>query len=286
MNHLRRWTAVAISFGSFSCGTVIQNNGSILPPYRHSFFQRETSSYETSSSHFQVKLTPPSNVQESRCEESFRHPLLNRCEYWPRQATATPVPVRDSVVLPSPVESAETGTSLASRARSMLAKPDFSVGDRTYRKDCSGLVFAVFSAENIPLEKMISSESSNQSEVVRLYSALEKQGKIHRHKVPSIGDLVFFDNTYDRNGDGRMNDSLTHVGIVENVDADGTVSFIHHARQGVLRYKMNLFEPHLRKDPKTQKVLNHFVRVEFGKENHPQKSLSGELFHAFGTVTR
>ncbi len=36
-----------------------------------------------------------------------------------------------------------------------------------------------------------------------------------------LGDLVFFDNTYDRNGDGKFDDRITHVGIVVGFDKEG-----------------------------------------------------------------
>jgi len=108
-----------------------------------------------------------------------------------------------------------------------------------------------------------------------------ERGLLHTHKVPDVGDLVFFDDTHDRNGDGRADDPLTHVGIVERVDADGTVTFIHRVRRGVLRYRMNLFRPDERRDRKTGKVLNHHLRLGASADG---RRLTGQLFHAFATV--
>ena len=40
---------------------------------------------------------------------------------------------------------------------------------------------------------------------------------------PKPGDVVFFDNTYDRNKNKRLDDSLTHIAIVVSVDTmDGS----------------------------------------------------------------
>jgi hypothetical protein len=73
------------------------------------------------------------------------------------------------------------------------------------------------------------------------------------------GDLVFFRETYDRNRDGKRNDGLTHVGIVEQVGADGTVVFIHRGMKGVSRSRFNLRRPgqHL---SASGRVLNAWLR--------------------------
>ncbi len=142
---------------------------------------------------------------------------------------------------------------------------------------------AVFALENLPLDDRVTREPA-QSRVVALYKLADRHGLVHRNKIPSIGDLVFFNDTYDRNRDGRMNDLLTHVGIVEHVDPDGTVSFIHHARGGVLRYKLNRFKPDMRRDHASKKVYNHYIRINpADRSKRNQKRLTGQLFEAFAT---
>jgi hypothetical protein len=89
--------------------------------------------------------------------------------------------------------------------------------------------------------------------------------------------LVFFRETYDRNRDGRRNDGLTHVGIVERVDKDGTVTFIHRANQGIKRSRMNPRLPKLRQTPRG-KVVNDFIRQ---KSSLSRGYLAGELFVGF-----
>jgi hypothetical protein len=177
------------------------------------------------------------------------------------------------------------GTRLlvAKRARNMLKKPRFRFGGVDYRRDCSGFVLAVYAGEKIPVEKIMGVDGRRPS-TAGLYRLADERGLVHRNKVPSIGDLVFFNNTYDRNRDGRANDPLTHVGIVERVDADGTVTFIHRVRRGVLRYKLNRFKPDQRRDPQSGKVLNHYLK--YGRGKPTRKKLTGELFHAFATIVR
>ena len=61
---------------------------------------------------------------------------------------------------------------------------------------------------------------------------------------PEPGDIVFFDNTWDRNGNGRWDDDLTHMGVVVAVDRNGTISYLHnHLRRGVIVEQMNLRHP-------------------------------------------
>ncbi|MEM1348152.1 MAG: hypothetical protein AAGI01_06335, partial [Myxococcota bacterium] len=51
----------------------------------------------------------------------------------------------------------------------------------------------------------------------------KKAGKIRFQGTLSEGDIVFFHNTADLNGDGRNNDWYTHVGLVRSVD-EGTAT--------------------------------------------------------------
>ena len=57
------------------------------------------------------------------------------------------------------------------------------------------------------------------------------------HDALAPGDLVFFDNTWDYNGDGMANDPLTHVGIVERQEDDGTIVFISRVAGAIERYE-------------------------------------------------
>ena len=75
-----------------------------------------------------------------------------------------------------------------------------------------------------------------------------KDGK-RLKKKPKAGDLVFFDNTWDKNRDGKINDPLTHAGIVVKVDSDSTVHFIHHTtHHGIIEDVLNLKNPSKRTD--------------------------------------
>ena len=96
------------------------------------------------------------------------------------------------------------------------------------------------------------------------------------------GDLVFFDHTWDYNGDGRVNDPLTHVGIVEQVESDGTIVFISRVSDAIERYRMNLAQPHVHRRA-DGRVLNDYMRRKRWSDQKGTRYLTGELFAAFGT---
>lgn len=254
-----------------------------FPAYRHPLFHRRPTAYHRPTS---IALTrelvraQPTPV----CTNSFRHPLLNRCRTWLKpEGKKTGEKVPETASFDDPVG---VRLAIARRARGMLKAPRFNFGKASYRRDCSGFVLAVFAGEKIPIENLLGTNRRRFSGS-DLYRLAESRGLVHRNKVPDIGDLVFFDNTYDRNQDGWSNDPLTHVGVVERVDPDGTVTFVHRVRRGVLRYKMNLFKPHLRRDPDTRKVLNHYLKFGRGRTGtKTEKKLTGELFNSFATIIR
>lgn len=88
--------------------------------------------------------------------------------------------------------------------------------------------------------------------------ALVKRGALHS------GDLVFFKETYDRNRDGRRNDGLTHVGIVEEVLKDGTVVFLHRGGKGVARSRFHPSAPSVRY-ASDGAVINDYLRAKSSK---------------------
>jgi hypothetical protein len=97
---------------------------------------------------------------------------------------------------------------------------------------------------------------------------------------PSPGDLVFWHDTYDRNRNGKTDDRLTHVGVVEYV-VDGTVVFMHRGAKAVARGAMTVARPAERSAAGV--VLNSPLR-----QKHPRLAgvpvLAGALFAAYGRI--
>lgn len=271
--------ALAAVFTVLSGCANIGPSAGAFPVHRHPLFHTSPVAYHRSNTTLVRELarTHPTPI----CTYSFRHPLLNRCRTWVvhrKKPAIKEVPAAKRFDDPVDVR-----LGVARRARSMLKKPRFKIGSTSYRRDCSGFVLAVYAGEKIPIDKILGVDRGRSS-VADLYRLADRRGLVHHKKVPAIGDLVFFSNTYDRNRDSLPNDPLTHVGIVERVDPDGTVTFVHRVRRGVLRYKLNRFKPHERRDPQSGKVLNHYLK--YGRRKRVGKKLTGELFHAFATIVR
>jgi hypothetical protein len=163
-------------------------------------------------------------------------------------------------------------------ARALVGKSRLKVGGRAYPNDCTGLVEAAYSHAGLALK---GKAKPGDNGVTAIYRYALNHGRVYNGGRPVPGDLVFFRETYDQNRDGRRNDGLTHVGIVDKVDADGTVTVIHRVKRGVVRYRMNLSKPRVAKDPRSGKILNDTLRAPGPTRGF---ALTGQLFVAYASV--
>ena len=123
-----------------------------------------------------------------------------------------------------------------------LVKQRLHIDGKTFANDCSGTILGIYHFAGVDLSRDFDKYTGNG--VARIYQLLQDQGLVYRTVYPQIGDLVFWDNTYDRDGDGRWNDQLTHIGMVVDVGLDGTIDYIHHNyRKGIVVEHMNLITP-------------------------------------------
>jgi cell wall-associated NlpC family hydrolase len=167
---------------------------------------------------------------------------------------------------------------LADAALSLVGSEEIVVGGQSFPKDCSGFVRAVYASRGIDVYRTPRLlRGDNGVGIIHKFSD-DRKG-LHRRVFPQIGDLVFFDRTWDRNGNGNdTDDRLTHIGIVEHVDDDGTVHFIHRISGGIVRQRMNLLYPE--RHASKGKVLNDWLK-RGGNDR-----LAGKLFAGFATVVR
>lgn len=200
---------------------------------------------------------------------------------WPtlarRPAPSTAVNRPASVVTPLPSRPA----IVQSATRLIGARAITSQGQRiTY--DCAGVTRAIFLEHGIDLYRGAVNEP--QGNGVRLiHNHVRQHGTLHRGTNVSPGDLVFFDNTWDFNGDGKLNDPLTHVGVIERLEPDGTVIFISRVANAVERYHMNLDQPHVHKTAQGR-VLNDYIRRKLPTDPDHTARLTGELFSFYGNL--
>lgn len=163
----------------------------------------------------------------------------------------------------------EAGRAIARAARHYL---NHSL--EGFRDDCSGFVCAATSRAGRPV-------SGN---TLSIWADLQDIGATHHRKVPRVGDLAFFDNTYDRNGDGRLNDELTHVGIVIQVLEDRTVVLAHGGTsQGRSELRLNLQHPDDHLSPGGE-VRNDYLRRRRDSDPAGTPHLAGQMWRGFATL--
>ncbi len=161
------------------------------------------------------------------------------------------------------------GLAAARTAQRQLTRPVTG-----FRDDCSGYVSAVMTEQGLEMD----------GRVITIYERAVSNNAIHWDLVPIAGDLVFFDDTHDRNNNGLLDDDLTHIGIVLDVEPDGTVVFGQaglSSGRGIGR--LNLYTPGMR-DRSDGERVNSILRTPKSWDPPGAVHLAGELFAGFARV--
>ena len=172
---------------------------------------------------------------------------------------------------------------LAVRARSYLGRRGpFRAQGQRFGSDCSGFVEAVYAAEGISLRELMQRAAPEERGGVKAawYAARANGWVFGPPDWPAPGDLVFWNDTYDRNRNGRADDRFTHLGIVEYVQ-DGTIYFLHRGWRGVSRGVMTPDRPY-EATGADGRPLNSPLRAL----THPVKDggLAGALLAGYGRI--
>ncbi len=187
---------------------------------------------------------------------------------------ATPIAPDEVQPVQVPRGSRETTVTAAVK---LVGKKQVVLNGKRYGDDCTGLVRGVYAQVGIDL---MSSAAKGDNGVTAIYRFASEHGRIYDGGRPVAGDLVFFKDTYDLNRDGRVNDGLTHIGLVEAIEEDGTVVVIHRVARGVVRYRMNLAFRDQAMSPAGRPV-NDWLRAPTAGAT-PQ--LTAQLFAGYATV--
>ena len=181
-----------------------------------------------------------------------------------------------AAALPAPTGGTEEGIAVAQAAIDLVGARRLAVGGRRFNFDCTGTILAAYYTAGYDLAANFGAYTGNG--VRRLYAMSADRGTLSDAAPLRPGDIVFWDNSYDRNGDRRWNDELTHAGIVVGVDPDGTVTYVHHNyRRGVVTAKMNINDPENLNRNSPMRMASHRWR-----DSDPW--LSGELYRAHGAL--
>ncbi len=172
-------------------------------------------------------------------------------------------------------------SAIVQTAAKLVGAKTIKSNGRHIAYDCAGVTRAIFLKHGIDLYDGDASDPDANG-VRIIHSHIEEQGTFHQGPAAHPGDLVFFNNTWDYNGDGKVNDPLTHVGIVERQESNGTVIFISRVAGAIERYRMNLGLPHVHKTV-DGRILNDYLRRKDVSDPANTGYLTGELFAQFAT---
>lgn len=101
--------------------------------------------------------------------------------------------------------------------------------------DCSGFIAAIYARAG----RNVVRPGGTGNKVAAIHAWCVASGFKPVWRKPLPGDLVFFNATYDVNGNGKTDadDRLSHAGIVESIRADGWFVMVHAAgvKRGITR---------------------------------------------------
>ncbi|QOG12241.1 NlpC/P60 family protein [Arcobacter sp. FWKO B] len=147
-------------------------------------------------------------------------------------------------------------------------------------KDCSDFVSIVNQElNNIYFDEKELDFSKGIGKSQAIYNLYEKQGKISTKELPNIGDLIFFKDTVKST---KTTSKITHIGIVQNISNDNTITFIHNLNGKVTIGYVNMKNMDIHNiDGKT---VNSFI-VRCPTKNNPNyKCLSSKFLAGYGKV--
>ena len=182
------------------------------------------------------------------------------------------------------VERAPSRNAIVQTAAQLVGATTIDSNGRRIAYDCAGVTRAVFLRYGIDLYDA-EPIAPHANGVRIIYAHIRQQGSFYQGPVAHPGDLVFFNNTWDYNGDGKVNDPLTHVGIVERQEPDGTIVFISRVAKTIERYRMNLRQPNTHKAA-DGRILNDYLRRKHVRDSDNTPYLTGQLFAQFASRVR
>lgn len=193
------------------------------------------------------------------------------------------VPPQRPSINPAARGTEELRGKLAEGGKYVLGKKELVIRGKRFNMDCTGTVLAIYYYAGIDLARDFNKYTGNG--VMRLYKSLDAEELLYETRFPVTGDIIFWDNTYDRNEDRQWNDPLTHVGMVMNTSEDGSIEYVHlNYRRGIIIENMNLHQPevHQQMEKGQMRIINSPMRMKQAGKAHPDNWLSGQLFKIFG----
>ena len=157
------------------------------------------------------------------------------------------------------------------------------VGAKRYLDDCSNVLRIAYEDLGIDLfSERYHYPKANGVRLIRM-KGLTSSASTSSTTV-AVGDLVIFDNTYDRNKNGRLDDRDTHAAIVVGFEDAETAVIYHRVRSGHKIGRLNLKEKNRVFSSKGRHRLNNVLRRVAKKDRAKVPRLTGQLFATYVRV--
>lgn len=149
--------------------------------------------------------------------------------------------------------------------------------------DCSGFVDLVNSETNEVFYKSnkLYKYFDNTRRSKAIFNIMKDENKLVPDNLPKIGDIVFFSDTLQTTKRKADSFNITHIGIVTEVDEDGTVHFIHNiqGKNRVDQLNTNFSDHQIL----SGKNVNSFLK-RCPKNKSKSECLSSFFFSAYGSA--
>ena len=166
--------------------------------------------------------------------------------------------------------------------RSTLVESALQHLDKKSGKDCSGFVELVNFQNDEPYYKSshLSQHYDNTNRSKAIFNIMRAQERVFDKDAPKIGDLIFFEDTLQKSKRNIGSYNITHIGIVTQLDDDGTIHFIHNI-QG--KNRVDQLNMQFSQTPVVSgKSVNSYLK-RCDSSTPKQKCLSAYYFSAFAT---
>jgi len=141
-------------------------------------------------------------------------------------------------------------------------------------RDAARYVSAIYELNGVELPE------EARTGIPQMYRHCRDAGATSQSGKPAAGDLAFFHNIRDADGDGRNNDWYTYVALVEQIDGSGTVTLLGYRDGKVRKFRMNTSSPD-RATGSGGGVVNTKLRREQPNDPPYTQYLAGQLFAGY-----
>ncbi len=174
----------------------------------------------------------------------------------------------------------DTKTQQEAVLRSAIVQSALQYLHKSNGRDCSGFVELVNFQNEEPYYKSkdLSNYYDNANRSKAIFNIMKAKNRVFDKESPNVGDLVFFEDTLQKSKRKIGSYNITHIGIVTQIDSDGTVHFIHNiqGKNRIDQLNMQFFDtPAI-----SGKSVNSYLK-RCNSTTPKQKCLSAYYFSAF-----